>query len=98
MIALMGKRKNGGKEHSRPDKQQMWSLWTENDKLKPETNMCSGKDRVGDEIKRHKLATYLCRIYIARKDEDENRGGKDRRKKRVKRGGGIGNNKEENFK
>lgn len=37
---------------------------------------------MGDEIKRHKLATYLCRIYAEeRKDEDENRGGKRQKEK-----------------
>lgn len=37
---------------------------------------------MGDEIKRHKLATYLCRIYAERKDEDENRGGEKEQKEK----------------
>ena len=47
-----------------------------------------GKDGVGNEIKRDKLAIYLCRIYAKltyageRKDEDENRGEKKTEGKR----------------
>ena len=55
---------------------------------------------MGDEIKRDKLAIYLCRIYAKltyageRKDEDENRGEKKTEGKREwERRGRIRNNK-----
>lgn len=82
MIALMGKRKKWGKSilgqtNSKCEVSELKMI-----SLSLETNMCR-KDRVGDEIKRHKLATYLCRICTEeRKDEDENRGGKRQKGKR----------------